>query len=57
MSGAMAAPTRLWNGTLNLTNGNPTRTDTATMVGAIPAGSFPSAGTYQDTIVATFTAL
>jgi spore coat protein U-like protein len=49
--------TRLWNGTLNLTNGNPTRTDTATMVGAIPAGSFPSAGTYQDTIVATFTAL
>ena len=43
-----------WTGALNLTNGNPTRTDTATLVGAIPAGSFPSAGSYQDTVVATF---
>jgi spore coat protein U-like protein len=42
---------------MNLTNGNPTRVDTATLVGAIPAGSFPSAGNYQDTVVATFTAL
>ena len=46
-----------WTGSLQLTNGNPTRTDTATLVGAIPGGSFPSAGTYQDTIVATFTAI
>jgi spore coat protein U-like protein len=42
-----------WTGSMNLTSGNPTRTDTATLVGAIPAGSFPSAGTYQDTVVAT----
>ena len=46
-----------WSGSLNLTSGNPTRTDTATLVGAIPAGFFPSAGIYQDTIVATFTVL
>jgi spore coat protein U-like protein len=46
-----------WTGSMNLTNGNPTRTDTATLVGAIPAGSFPSAGTYQETIVATFTVI
>lgn len=43
-----------WTGSHNLTSGQPTRTDTATLVGAIPAGSFPSAGTYQDTVVATF---
>jgi spore coat protein U-like protein len=46
-----------WTGSMNLTNGNPTRTDTATLVGAIPSGAFPSSGSYQDTIVATFTAL
>lgn len=46
-----------WTGSFNLTSGNPTRTDNATLVGAIPAGSFPSAGSYQDTVVATFTAL
>ena len=46
-----------WTGSFNLTNGNPTRTDTATLVGAIPAGSFPSAGSYQDTVVATFVIL
>jgi spore coat protein U-like protein len=46
-----------WTGALNLTSGNPTRTDTATLVGAIPAGSFPSAGNYQDIVVATFTAI
>jgi spore coat protein U-like protein len=43
-----------WTGSHNLTNGQPTRTDTATLVGAIPAGSYPSAGNYQDTVVATF---
>jgi len=42
-----------WTGSFNLSSGNPTRTDTATLVGAIPAGSFPSAGSYQDTVVAT----
>lgn len=42
-----------WTGSFNLNNGNPTRTDTATLVGATPAGSVPSAGTYQDTVVAT----
>jgi spore coat protein U-like protein len=46
-----------WTGSFNLTNGNPIRTDTATLVGAIPAGFFPSAGNYRDTIVATFTAI
>lgn len=46
-----------WSGTMNLTNGQPTKIDTATLVGAIPAGSFPSAGTYQDTIVATLVIL
>lgn len=46
-----------WTGSMQLTSGNPTRTDPATLVGAIPAGLFPSAGIYQDTIVATFTAL
>jgi len=46
-----------WTGSFNLTSGNPTRIDTATLVGAIPSGSFPSAGSYQDTVVATFTAL
>jgi len=46
-----------WTGSFNLTNGNPTRIDTATLVGAIPSGFFPSAGNYQDIVVATFTAL
>jgi spore coat protein U-like protein len=46
-----------WTGSMNLTNGNPTRTDTATLVGAVPAGFFPSAGNYQDTVVATLVIL
>ena len=46
-----------WTGGFNLTSGNPIRVDTATLVGAIPAGSFPSAGSYQDTVVATFVIL
>ena len=37
-----------WTGRLNLT-----RTDTTTLVGAIPAAVVPSAGAYQDTVVAT----
>jgi len=42
-----------WTGRLNLTNGQPMRTDTNTIVGAIPATTVPSAGSYQDTVVAT----
>ena len=42
-----------WIGRMNLTNGQPSRTETATLVGAVPAGLFPSAGAYQDTVVAT----
>ena len=42
-----------WTGRMNLSNGQPSRTDTATLVGAIPAGVVPSAGAYQDTVVAT----
>jgi spore coat protein U-like protein len=42
-----------WTGRMNLTNGQPSRTETATLVGAVPAGLFPSAGAYQDTVVAT----
>jgi spore coat protein U-like protein len=43
-----------WTGSIRLT-GNANVTRTATLVGAIPAGFFPAAGTYQDTIVATLT--
>jgi len=46
-----------WTGGFNLTSGNPIRVDTATLVGAIPAGAVPSAGVYQDTVVATFVIL
>lgn len=42
-----------WIGRMNLSKGQPSRTDTATLVGAVPAGLFPSAGAYQDTVVAT----
>jgi spore coat protein U-like protein len=43
-----------WTGSIRLT-GNANVTLNATLVGAIPAGFFPAAGTYQDTIVATLT--
>jgi len=42
-----------WTGRINLSTGQPSRTDTATLVGAVPAGVVPSAGAYQDTVVAT----
>lgn len=42
-----------WLGNFNLTPGQPSRTVTNVLVGAIPGGAFPAAGTYQDTIVAT----
>lgn len=46
--------TVIWTGAIRLT-GNANVTRNATLVGAIPAGFFPAAGTYQDTIVATLT--
>jgi spore coat protein U-like protein len=46
-----------WIGNFNLTPGQPTRTANAVLVGAIPAGAFPAAGTYQDVIVATLIVL
>jgi len=42
-----------WIGRIKLSTGQPSRTDTATLVGAVPAGVVPSAGAYQDTVVAT----
>ena len=42
-----------WTGRINLSPGRPIQTDTATLVGAVPSGLFPSAGTYQDTVIAT----
>jgi spore coat protein U-like protein len=42
-----------WTGRLLLTPGQPTRIDITTLVGAIPAAAVPSAGAYQDTVVAT----
>jgi spore coat protein U-like protein len=42
-----------WTGRLLLTPGQPTRIDITTLVGAIPAAIVPSAGAYQDTVVAT----
>ena len=42
-----------WTGRMNLSPGQRIRTDTATLVGAVPSGLFPSAGTYQDTVIAT----
>jgi spore coat protein U-like protein len=42
-----------WTGRMNLSPGQPSRTDTATLVGAIPAGPVPSAGSYQDIVVVT----
>lgn len=43
-----------WTGQMIFFFGGP-MTRTATLVGAVPAGFFPAAGTYQDTIVATLT--
>jgi spore coat protein U-like protein len=42
-----------WTGRMNLSPGQPSRTETATLVGAIPSGPAPSAGSYQDTVVVT----
>jgi spore coat protein U-like protein len=45
--------TVFWSARMNLSPGQPSRTDTAILFGAIPAGVVPSAGNYQDTVVAT----
>jgi spore coat protein U-like protein len=43
-----------WSGRMVVNNGNPTRFESTTLAGAVPGGAFPSAGTYQDTVTATF---
>lgn len=45
--------TVVWQGTMTLTTGQTTRTDTNTIAGAIPAGTVPSTGSYTDAVTAT----
>lgn len=45
--------TRVWLGSMNLSAGQPTRTDTNTIAAAAPAGAVPSAGAYGDAVTAT----
>lgn len=45
--------TVVWQGSMNLSGGQTTRTDTNTIAGAIPAGTVPSAGSYTDVVTAT----
>lgn len=45
--------TRVWQGRMNLTAGQPTRTDTNTLAAAVPAGPVPSVGAYSDAVTAT----
>ena len=45
--------TRVWQGGMTLSNGQPTRTDTSTIAAAVPAGTVPSSGAYSDTVTAT----
>jgi spore coat protein U-like protein len=45
--------TRVWQGGMTLSNGQPTRTDTGTIAAAVPAGTVPSSGAYSDTVTAT----
>lgn len=45
--------TRVWQGSMNLSAGQPTRTDTNTIAAAMPAGAVPSNGSYGDTVTAT----
>ena len=45
--------TRVWQGGMTLSNGQPTRTDTSTIAAAVPAGAIPSSGAYSDTVTAT----
>lgn len=45
--------TRVWQGSMNLSTGQPTRTDTNTIAAAVPAGTVPANGAYGDTVTAT----
>jgi len=45
--------TRVWQGGMTLSRGQPTRTDTSTIAAAVPAGTTPSSGAYTDTVTAT----
>lgn len=45
--------TRVWQGSMNLSASQPTRTDTNTIAAAVPAGTVPSTGAYGDTVTAT----
>jgi len=45
--------TRVWQGSMNLSAGQPTRTDTNTIAAAVPAGTVPASGAYGDTVIAT----
>ena len=45
--------TRVWQGSMNLSTGQPTRTETNTIAAAVPAGTVPSSGAYTDTVTAT----
>jgi spore coat protein U-like protein len=45
--------TRVWQGSMNLSRGQPTRTDTNTIAAAVPAGTVPSTGAYGDAVTAT----
>ena len=45
--------TVVWQGNMNLSTGQTTRTATNTIAGAVPAGTVPSAGSYTDTVTAT----
>lgn len=48
-----AGGTRVWQGSMNLSTGQPTRTDTNTIAAAVPAGTVPASGGYGDTVTAT----
>lgn len=45
--------TRVWQGSMILSTGQPTRTDTNTIAAAVPAGTVPSIGAYGDAVTAT----
>jgi len=48
-----AAGTSVWNGNMNVSNGQPVRTATAIDYGRIPSGQDAAAGAYSDTITVT----
>ncbi len=48
-----SASTSVWSGSMNVSNGQPVRTDTTTDYGRIPAGQDAAVGAYSDTITVT----